>query len=202
MRAASLVCVCVAGLALVACSSGNRRRGIDSGAGTDSAVGTDSSMVTDSGPGTDSSVGTDSGGRPDTGIGRDSGTADPCEAGDGDPSSTVGCNGGVYGSTSRGNEIGGACTLDGTATEPVPGSCMAGPVGSMNFCTPEAEGASTGTCVYVCAAGGAYVSTGGCPAGSRCFSLTDVAVCFRDCTSSADCFAGEMCDGEGSCVVP
>jgi len=56
------------------------------------------------------------------------------------------------------------------------------------------------TCVAVCPMADTYVSTGGCPTGSRCFTFSDIAICFRDCNSASDCFPGEMCDGEGSCV--
>ena len=175
MRATKLLVMCAC-LALVGCDS-EETTPADSGTpGTDSGP-----SGTDSGPGTDA------------------GPGDMCAAGTDDAISSLGCNGGVYGSTPMDNQIGGPCTPDGM-DPPGPGTCTAGSGAAMPLCVPDDADPSVGTCVWVCPSAGTYVSTGDCPTGSRCFNLMDFSICFRDCNSAADCFAGEECDGEGSCV--
>lgn len=140
---------------------------------------------------------------PDAGPGEtDAGTSsDPCAASSDDPLSSLGCNGGVYGSTPMANEIGGDCTPDGM-DPPGPGSCATTAGEATPVCSPDEADPSTGTCIYVCPPAGTYVSTGGCPSGSRCFTLdAELAICFRDCNDADDCFEGEECDAEGSCVA-
>jgi hypothetical protein len=69
---------------------------------------------------------------------------------------------------------------------------------------PDEVDPSAGTCAYLCPFSSSYVTTGGCPSGTRCFSYRtemDFGVCFRDCNSATDCATGETCDGEGSCVA-
>ncbi|MGE0786030.1 MAG: hypothetical protein AB7S26_10105 [Sandaracinaceae bacterium] len=154
----------------------------------------------DDGGGTDAGSGMDSGAR-DGGARRDAGggNTDPC-ASDDDPATTSrGCNGPLYGSTSMANEIDGACTPDMVDG---PGSCNAGPAGIDVYCAPDEVDPTMGTCLYFCPEAGTYVSTGGCPSGTRCFTLDGFALCFRDCNTAADCFPGEECDGDGSCVPP
>lgn len=160
----------------------------------------------DDGGGT-ADAGTDAGTTPmmdggtDAGApGTDSGPPDPCAATMSNAISSLGCNGGVYGSTPMDDEIGGPCTPDGM-DPPGPSTCT--PVsGTQAACVPDEADPTTGTCLYFCPPSGSYVSTGDCPTGSRCFTLdTDFALCFRDCNSAADCFDGEECDGEGSCVA-
>jgi len=137
-------------------------------------------------------------GRRDATAGADGGPGDPCAATVDDSTSTVGCNGGLYGSTPRDGEIDGPCTPDGMDG---PGTCAMVP-GVESWCAPDEVDPSTGTCVLFCPTVSTYVSTGSCPSGSRCFDLTDVSICFRDCNGPSDCFAGETCDGDGSCAVP
>lgn len=187
MRGNKLLFLAAAGLILMGCSV--EEPDVDSGAG-----GTDAgpSTGTDAGP----STGTDSG--PMTGT--DAGPSDSCAASDTDAISTVGCNGGIYGSTEMDNQIGGACTPDGTPMMPGPGTCTAGASGTMAICAADEDGATTGRCLYTCPSATDYVSNGACPSGSRCFNLGDFSLCFRDCNSASDCFADEMCDSEGSCV--
>ncbi|MEC7522781.1 MAG: hypothetical protein VYE22_23025 [Myxococcota bacterium] len=142
---------------------------------------------------------TDSG----TGGPRDSGTTpdDSCAASPETATSTVGCNGGLYGSTQNADQLDGTCTPDGM-DPPGAGSCMASGGDSQPVCIPDEAMPSMGTCVYVCPPDtSSYITTGGCPSGSRCFTLRDdLAICFRDCNTASDCFDGEECDGEGSCV--
>ena len=106
--------------------------------------------------------------------------ADRCRADDMNAISTLGCNGAPYGSTVQANQIGGGCTPDG-ADPPGAGTCVAA-AGTRAICFPDETMPTMGECVYVCPASSSYVTTGGCPTGSRCFQLTDVAICFRDCT--------------------
>ncbi|MCZ7685642.1 MAG: metal-dependent hydrolase [Sandaracinaceae bacterium] len=116
-------------------------------------------------------TGTDAGGRVDSGSsGTDSGTprpdgggsGDDCEASGDDAVSTVGCNGGVLGAARTANDFGGLCTV-GDDTNPA-GSCT-----NTNGVCWGVEGGQ-GICVTTCTPSAAnYVSTGGCPTGSRCF---------------------------------
>ncbi len=144
-------------------------------------------------PMTDSGVDARSGGgndasRPDTGT-----SSDRCSASDMNASSTVGCNGGFAMGTPAMNAAGGAC-MGGGMANPM-GSCMANAV-----C--DADMGMTGICIPTCMPGSTYVSTGGCPMGFRCFSLSAGGACFRDCNATHPCGAGLECDGEGSCVTP
>lgn len=172
MRRTSLMAACL--LVLVACEGG---RTTEADAGEDAGTG----------------GGMDSGTpRPDGG-----GSGDVCAATDGNPTSTVGCNGGILGAARAPNGFAGLCTV-GDDTNPA-GSCT-NPNG---VCWGAAGG--QGICLTTCTpSGSTYISTGGCPTGSRCFDLTDaigVALCFPDCSSASDC-ASNSCDGEGSCVEP
>lgn len=163
-------------LALAACEGNRPMTGTDAGGRVDSG-----------------SSGTDSGTpRPDSG-----GSGDDCEASGDDAISTVGCNGGVLGAARTANDFGGLCTV-GDDTNPA-GSCTN--TNGVCWGAPGGQGICVTTCTPTAAN---YVSTGGCPTGSRCFDLTDavgVALCFPDCNSASDC-ASDNCDGEGSCVDP
>jgi hypothetical protein len=131
--------------------------------------------------------------------GADAGGVDPCAADTEDPASTVGCNGPPPGAPEP-DTIDGTCTPDGE-TPPGPGTCT--PTrGATPVCVPDVSVPGTGRCVYECPVSTTYVSTGGCPAGSRCFDLGGYGRCYRDCRSDEDCAADETCDSEGSCTRP
>lgn len=120
----------------------------------------------------------------------DLGTSDPCASED--ALSTVGCNGAPLGPFQPANEFGGRC--DPSADVPQgscnsPGAICGGAPGGVGYCVIPCDSAAT------------YVSTGGCPRGSRCFLLSESSICFPDCTSGADCVTGS-CDDEGSCTSP
>jgi len=137
------------------------------------------------------------GGRRDSGpVRTDGGPADPCAASDSNPETTVGCNGDLIGPGAADNEFGGRCTPDPAEMDPA-GSCT----DTNAYCWADV-GATEGICLELCEPGGTYVTTGGCPAGARCFTFdTDYALCFADCTMDSDCSTNN-CDGEGSCVEP
>ncbi|MEQ8455884.1 MAG: hypothetical protein RLO52_13600 [Sandaracinaceae bacterium] len=167
------------------------------------AVGCDSAPTEPTDSGTTPT--TDSGTTPTADSGtttpRDSGVPsdDSCAASQEMSTSTIGCNGGLYGSTQMANQIGGDCTPDGMDPPGAAGCMMAD--GSQAFCVANEDDPSMGTCLYACPPASTYITTGGCPTGARCFTLdAELALCFRDCNSAADCFDGEECDGEGSCV--
>jgi hypothetical protein len=135
----------------------------------------------------------------DSGL-RDAGTldtgaaGDPCAA-DEEPRSTVGCNGGILGAARAPNSFGGLCTPSADPATDPSGSCT----DANAVCW---GGGGEGICVTLCEpSAGTYVSTGGCPTGSRCFDLVEAGLCFPDCNTGADCASGR-CDGEGSCVEP
>jgi hypothetical protein len=136
----------------------------------------------------------DAGGDRDAGT-RDSGTPrDECAAGQQEAASTAGCNGAILGPDRADNAFGGRCTLvDGNDA----GTCT----GADAYCYAFVAGDRAGICLQTCTAGATYVSTGGCPSGSRCFNLNNVDLCFADCTEGADC-STHHCDGEASCVEP
>ncbi|MEZ4226114.1 MAG: hypothetical protein R3B13_34530 [Polyangiaceae bacterium] len=120
------------------------------------------------------------------------GGSDPCAADDNNALTTVGCNGASIGAQAD-NAYGGKCTPDanfgqGTCTDPT------------NICDAFDETLG-GICVVECTSGGTYVSTGGCPAGSRCFDFGTVAFCYPDCADENDCGTG-VCDSEGACSSP
>jgi len=126
---------------------------------------------------------------------------DPCVASADDAVSTVGCNGGLYGTRRMTDAIDGPCdpTGDGSAGA---GSCTVA-AGSMPVCVPDATDPTMGTCSALCPVADTHVSKGGCPAGSRCIKGSgDVSICLRDCHMDTDCFEGETCNAEGSCVQP
>lgn len=129
----------------------------------------------------------DSGPRPDTGS-----PADPCSADEEGALDTVGCNGAPLGASVAANAFAGGCTADDTDQ----GSCAT----AGDVCDAVDSG---GLCVRPCVSGGTYVSTGGCPMGSRCFDFgTDEgAFCYPDCATDADCVHG-VCDEEGACIAP
>jgi hypothetical protein len=88
------------------------------------------------------------------------------------------------------------------------GSCTGGgemnPMGScaMNLVC-LADMGEAGLCLPTCRPGSTYVSTSGCPTGSRCFRASaNAGFCFRDCNAANPCPTGQMCDEEGSCVPP
>ncbi|MBX3247297.1 MAG: hypothetical protein KF901_08955 [Myxococcales bacterium] len=150
-------------------------------------------------PGTDGGMtGTDSG-MTDTDSGMtdtDSGmmTTDPCAASDANAVSTVGCNGGFVSGEPVANGPLGECTPGGEAMPA--GTCT-----TPNTVCAAGEGETTGECVSVCAPASTYVSTGVCPTGFRCFTLSaEVGICFRDCDATNACPTGMECDSEGSCV--
>lgn len=166
--------------------------------------GDDASATTDMGVSTDLGTGGDTGVR-DLGA-RDATVdagSDPCVADSESASDTIGCNGTILGPSVPDNAFGGRCTIvdpedaTGTCTEPD------------NFCFVAVDG-MPGYCSKECPRpeGTAYVSTGGCPSGSRCFELqtTDpIGQCFVDCEVQEDCLSvgeGYWCDSDGSCEPP
>lgn len=163
-------------LALVACGGSNNT---DVDAGTTGADG--STPATDAGST-----------RPDAGARDAGGAADDCLASTDNAAETVGCNGGFISTAPAANGPFGACTPDGMDG---PGSCT----DTASFCIVLGAGPE-GQCVPTCEIGADYVSTGGCPLGSRCFDLGGQGICFRDCDDTHACPAGQMCDGEGSCI--
>ncbi len=133
------------------------------------------------------SPGLDAGGMPDVPPAVDTGPADPCaetETGAA-AAATLGCNGPVGGPTRAANAQGGTCTMD---------SCT----DARSTCRAD------GYCQVACTPGMLYVSTGGCPSGSRCFPTGGGAgLCFLDCNTAADCpIPGSTCDAEFSCIPP
>lgn len=120
-------------------------------------------------------------------------SSDRCSATDMNANSTVGCNGGFAMGTPAMNTPGGTCSGGGMAM-PM-GSC-----GANMQCS--ADMGAMGICFQACMPGSTYVSTGGCPTGSRCFDLGGNGLCFLDCDATHACPNGMMCDGEGSCVPP
>ncbi|MDP3278930.1 MAG: hypothetical protein Q8Q09_27305 [Deltaproteobacteria bacterium] len=161
-------------LVLVAC--GGPVPNSDAGAGTD-AMTAETSTRADSGS---------------ADSGRDAMVnSDRCAASDMNAVSTVGCNGFAMG-MSAANTPGGTCTGGG---EPMPAGTCTTP---MTECLADAM--MPGVCALTCRGGSTYVTTGGCPSGSRCFGDTTGGFCYRDCDATHPCGAGLMCDGEGSCV--
>lgn len=120
----------------------------------------------------------------------DLGSSDPCASED--ALSTVGCNGAPLGPFQPANEFGGRCDPSADVAQ---GSCNS----TSAICGGNPGG--VGLCVLPCDSAATYVSTGGCPSGSRCFLLSGGSICFPDCTSGADCVTG-ACDDEGSCTSP
>jgi hypothetical protein len=163
-------------LALVAC-------GPTTPAGRDGSTTGDAAAVTDTGVRADSGTS-----RPDAMT-----NSDRCAATDMNANSTVGCNGGFAMGTPAMNTPGGTCTGGGMAMPA--GSC-----GANMQCS--ADMGAMGICFAGCMPGSTYVSTGGCPTGSRCFDLMGNGLCFLDCDATHACPNGMMCDGEGSCVPP
>ncbi|MBN4049504.1 hypothetical protein JYT86_00435 [bacterium AH-315-N03] len=130
--------------------------------------------------------------RPDAG-------ADVCAADEDNARSTLGCNGPLIGPTQNPDEIDGPCTPDGIDG---PGTCVVPMSGIETWCAPDDTDPSVGLCVYICPDVSTYVSGGGCPSGSRCFNLgVDGSYCYRDCSRNRDCFTGEVCDADGTCVL-
>ncbi len=109
----------------------------------------------------------------------------------------VGCNGEPPGPACN-DDYGGVCTMTeagGTCGEPYL-SCV-GVIG--------AEEGDSGMCFHACPddlpGEGPFTTTGGCPAGSRCFDLSYYSVCFPDCRADSDCASGN-CTEEGVCAAP
>ncbi|MBK8172072.1 MAG: hypothetical protein IPK60_17250 [Sandaracinaceae bacterium] len=129
---------------------------------------------------------------------------DPCFATVDNASDTIGCNGDVLGSDVADNAFGGRCTItigDGGVEED---SCT----DPEDFCFVLEDG-MPGYCTRTCpfTAGQGYVSTGGCPSGSRCFEPADgdEGLCYTDCEVQEDCLtmgAEFWCDGDGACEPP
>lgn len=120
-------------------------------------------------------------------------SSDRCATDMASASSTVGCNGGFRNGMPAMNTPGGTCTGGGMAMPQ--GSC-----GANMECS--ADMGMMGFCFQNCMPGATYVSTGGCPTGSRCFDLGGPGACFIDCDAMHPCPNGLMCDNEGSCVPP
>lgn len=123
------------------------------------------------------------------GVGGTGGTTDPCASDESSALSTVGCNGAKPGAQPD-DEYGGKCTPDANSDQ---GSCK-----DANHICDYYDVNLGGICVVECTPGATYVSTGGCPAGSRCFDFGDIALCYPDCTGASDCGTG-VCDDEGAC---
>lgn len=121
-------------------------------------------------------------------------STDPCASDVMGSPDRVGCNGGFVSGDPAANTAGGTCTAAADPMMMPAGSCM----GSL-VCSGEAS--MMGRCIPLCTPGATYISTGGCPTGWRCFDLSGNGVCFRDCDATHACPAGQMCDGEGSCVT-
>ena len=172
-------------LALVGCG------GDDPAPTTDASV---SDMSSDGG--TPSDMGARDASRTDAGN-------DPCAADTDHASDTIGCNGDVLGPAIADGAFGGRCTVPdpedarGTCTDEN-AICMFAEDGMPGYCTLECD-RPTGT---------PYVSTGGCPSGSRCFELDipdPIGYCFTDCEAQEDCLgeaAGYWCDIDGACEPP
>ncbi len=176
MRNTLILSACV--LALVACDNG--------GSGTPDSG---SSSTPDSGSSTTPDSGSST--TPDSGSSTDS-----CQASNSNAMSTVGCNGGVLGPSQAANDFGGLCTAGADPMTDPAGTCT----NTNGICAGDAG--QQGLCLTTCTPGADYVSTGGCPTGSRCFDLgTSGGICFPDCNSGSDCATG-ACDSEGSCEPP
>jgi hypothetical protein len=138
-------------------------------------------------------AGSDSG----AGIDADSGSADSsyaCTASDTNAADTVGCNGGILGTTAADGAFGGRCTPGDEATPE--GTCT----GANARCATTDFGGTVGICLVECTPEETFVSESDCPTGSRCFTFEDGSgLCYPDCNSGADCTTG-ACDDDGSCV--
>jgi hypothetical protein len=121
---------------------------------------------------------------------RDSGEArppDPCATDQ--PLTTVGCNGEPAGPAAA-NTFGGRCTT--TTGGSAAGTCA----NTSHFCAED-------QCVPLCTATAATeVSTGGCPAGSRCWDTGILTFCYPDCRGPADCATGRCDSARGLCRGP
>jgi hypothetical protein len=141
--------------------------------------------------GTDSGASEDSGSDAGPGDSPDGNAVDPCAAAQPDALATVGCNGAPPGPGAARDGYGGRCDYVDRGS---PGSCT----------EPGAQcagGPGEGICIRPCTPADTFVSTGGCPAGSRCFTLDfamGLAFCWPDCESAADC-ATDGCDLWGRC---
>lgn len=157
----------------------------------------DSDSDVDADADTDSDSASDS----DTGSGTDSGSEvdDPCWSEFPGPSNAAlaGCNGeppgpacnGEYAGVCTQTERGDSCNQPWLSCVGVLGSEVGDPGMCFQGCPDDVPGE------------GPFTSTGGCPAGSRCFDLGYFSVCFADCTSDADC-ASFNCTEEGVCAAP
>ena len=61
-----------------------------------------------------------------------------------------------------------------------------------------------GLCLKSCTPSDSYVSNGGCPTGSRCFTFdkaNNFAVCMPDCKNGTQCSSGS-CTLDGACSIP
>ena len=117
------------------------------------------------------------------------GSADTCAADETNAVSTLGCNGSMIGAQAD-NAYGGKCTPDENDPQ---GSCS-----DSSLVCDYYDATLVGICVQECTPGATYVSTGGCPSGSRCFDFGTVAYCYPDCSSGTDCGTG-VCDEDGAC---
>jgi hypothetical protein len=152
------------------------------------ASGCDGSTEVDAGV----DAGMDAGAVPMDAGARDAGMVDRCAA-DTNVGLTVGCNGPLIGPDEPANEFAGLCTGDNEG----PGTCSF--TGAICWAYPG----QVGVCTRLCTPSeDTYVSTGGCPSGSRCFVIEeDFALCFPDCEEDADC-STDSCDSENTCVDP
>ena len=122
---------------------------------------------------------------------------DPCAQVPGSPGDGGTCNGAPLGPVTMADTLGGPCTED-PADEA--GSCMNLSRATDALCVPDPLGQAR--CTYLCEPASTFVSTSGCPTGSRCFTLSRTfAQCFRNCRTDADCEVFEECDSEASCVL-
>lgn len=122
----------------------------------------------------------------------------PCAVDDaGEPTSTVGCNGGFQGVPGV-NEPGGRCE-PGTDEERA-GSCTT----DRAICMGDSAGSGQGWCVIGCPPPIARIDAQTCPRGYRCFRHREgedaFGLCYRDCDAEHPCQEGWTCnDALGRC---
>ena len=153
----------------------------------------DDDRAGDAGP---SDAGSVDSARPDSAGGLDAGHdagSDPCATDEETAGAAVGCNG-AFGGPAADNAFGGACDVGAEDR----GTCT-----DLTAYCDDADDDARGQCLVPCTpTSPTYVSTGGCPTGSRCFDFGDGdAWCYPDCTAHTDCPSG-LCGYDGTCLDP